>query len=146
MNPQVHAHLDRRIRCNVLCGHPRCDGQLGILIDGFPSGDEAMVLLMPYFWADVLATGAVTWRPSHHQIKARASGFAGGMRRSQHVQAVQVAPRDAVATGQRVRLLPAPPAPYRRHRPVDLPAAVICPTCGTPNRLAAELLLPVERS
>ena len=125
----------------MLCGRPRCRGQLGIVLDGFPSAEEETVLLMPYFWADVHLSGEVTWRKSQHRFKSRDYGFAGNMRRPRAVQEVAVAPRNHVATEQSVRLLPHPPDPYRHYAPVDLPAVVICPECSTPNGLAAELLL-----
>lgn len=141
MNRVVSARLDKRTGRKVFCGYPRCHGQLGILMGGFPNADEEMVLLMPYFWADVHPSGEVTWRPSHHRFKSLDYGFAGIMRRPRAVQEVTVVPRNHVATEQSVRLLPHPPDPYLRYHPVLPPAVVVCPVCNTSNGLVAELLL-----
>lgn len=144
MNRVVSAHLDKRTGRKVFCGYPRCHGQLGILMGGFPNADEEMVLLMPYFRANVGPQGRVTWRSFRRAIKNFAYELPG-VRRSQKPTVLSAAPLEPLAKGKGVRLTD-PPYPYRGYRPVDLPAVVVCPECRAPNRVAWELLLPPEEA
>ena len=145
MTPGVSARLDKKTQSKVLCGYARCPGQLGIVLDGFPSGEEEAVLLMPYLRADVGPRGEVIWRSFRRAIKNFAHQRPAGRRRRE-AGVMHLVPPTTPTSRKTVWLYPDPPYPYREYRPVDLPAVVICPECRTRNQVAWELLLPLERA